>query len=158
MTDMYIKEDNVLSKDECEFLLGVLLPIAEKHIRKDGEFYPFGAVLLNNNSVEITDTYDGNDYPESKKVIEALIGIHRQFAKEDKIKASGIVWHSSVKDSSNQSSDAIIVSLEHKDNYSVVVAEPYKTRGIAKIRILKFVKFDNLRAYEGKHDIFDKER
>ena len=56
------------------------------------------------------------------------------------------------------SSDAIIVSLEHKANYSVVVAEPYKTRGIAKIRILKFVKFDNLRAFEGKNDIFDKER
>ena len=154
MTDMYIREDNVLSKDDCEFLAGVLLPIAEKHIRKDGEFYPFGAVLLNNNSVEMTDSYDGNDYPESKQVVESLIGIHKQFAKEGKIKASGIVWNSSVKDSNNQSTDAIIVSLEHKDNYSVVVAEPYKTRGISKIRILKIVKFDNLRAFEGKHDIF----
>ena len=47
---MDIKEKNASAKSECEFLVGVLLPLAEKYIRKHGEFYPFGAVLLNNDT------------------------------------------------------------------------------------------------------------
>ena len=44
--------------------------------------------------------------------------------------------------------DAIIVSLEHKDDYSVIVGEPYK------VGLFKKVTFGNLFAMEGKHDIF----
>lgn len=135
-------------KEQCEILLDRLLPFAEEQMKKYREFYPFAAVMLMDDSVEITETYDGNEHPESKDVLETLKQIHKQLASEDKIKASGIVWNASIASADGKPSDAIIVSLEHKDNYSVIVGEPYK------IGLFKKVAFGNLFAMEGKHDIF----
>ena len=69
-------------------------------------------------------------------------------AIEGKIKASGIVWNSSVVTEGGKPADAIIVSLEHVDNYSVIVGEPYK------IGLFKKVVFGELFAMEGQHNIF----
>ena len=135
-------------KEQCEILLDRLLPFAEEQMKKYREFYPFAAVLLTDGSLELTGSYDGNEHPESKDVLEALKQIHRRLAFEDKIKASGIVWNASVASADGAPSDAIIVSLEHKDNYSVIVGEPYK------IGFFKKVTFGNLFAMEGTHDIF----
>ena len=151
---MDIKEKNASAKSECEFLVGVLLPLAEKYIRKHGEFYPFGAVLLNNGTVEMLNTYDENVPFDSKLAIDSLINTYKKLASEEKIKASAIAWHSTMKKSNGENSDAIIVSLEHKNKYSVVVAESYVEAGIIKKGIFKRVKFDDFCAFEGKHDIF----
>lgn len=135
-------------KEQCEILLDKLLPFAEQQMRKYREFYPFAAVLLEDDTVELTETYDGNEHPEPKAVLEDLKQIHKKFAAEGKIKASGIVWNAGVNSADGKPIDAIIVSLEHKDSYSVIVGEPYK------IGLFKKVSFGNLFAMEGKHDIF----
>ena len=136
------------SKEQCEILLDKLLPFAENQLRKYREFYPFAAVLLMDDSVGLTDCYDGNEHPESKAVLADLIQIHKQLASEGKIKASGIVWNAGVTSADGKPSDAIIISLEHKDDYSVIVGEPYK------FGLFKKVTFGSLFAMEGKHDIF----
>ena len=135
-------------KEQCEVLLDKLLPFAEDQMKKHREFYPFAAVLLPDDSVELTASYDGNEHPESKDVMNDFIQIHKQLASEGTIKASGIAWNASVASADGRPSDAIIVSLEHKDDYSVIVGEPYK------IGLFKKVTFGNLFAMEGKHDIF----
>lgn len=117
-------------------------------MKKHREFYPFAAVILTDDTVELTGSYDGNEHPESKDVINDLIRIHKQLASEGKIKASGIVWNASVASADGKPSDAVIVSIEHKDDYSVIVGEPYK------IGLFKKVTFGSLFAMEGKHDIF----
>ena len=136
------------SKEQCEILLDKLLPFAEQQMKKYREFYPFAAVLLEDDSVELTASYDGNEHPEPKAVLEDLKQIHKKLAAEGKIKASGIVWNAGVNSADGKPTDAIIVSLEHKDNYSVIVGEPYK------IGLFKTVSFGNLFAMEGKQDIF----
>ncbi|MBQ8214287.1 MAG: hypothetical protein IJZ80_09785, partial [Clostridia bacterium] len=68
-------------KNECEALLDKLLPFAEEQLKKHGEYYPFGAVPLNDGTVELTGTYDGNEHPESTEVIRSLIEIHKTLAK-----------------------------------------------------------------------------
>ena len=135
-------------KEQCELLLDKLLAFAEDQMKKYREFYPFAAVILTDDTVELTGSYDGNEHPESKDVINDLIQIHRQLASEGKIKASGIAWNASVASEDGKPSDAIIVSLEHKNNHSVIIGEPYK------IGLFKRITFDNLFAMEGKHDIF----
>ena len=135
-------------KEQCEILLDKLLPFAEQQMKKYREFYPFAAVLLEDDSVELTASYDGNEHPESKAVLEDLKQIHKKLAAEGKIKASGIVWNAGVNSADGKPTDAIIVSLEHRDNYSVIVGEPYK------IGLFKTVTFGNLFAMEGKQDIF----
>ena len=135
-------------KEQCEILLDKLLPFAEQQMKKYREFYPFAAVLLEDDSIELTASYDGNEHPEPKAVLEDLKQIHKKLAAEGKIKASGIVWNAGVNSADGKSTDAIIVSLEHRDNYSVIVGEPYK------IGLFKTVSFGNLFAMEGKQDIF----
>ena len=135
-------------KEQCEVLLDKLLPFAENQMKKYREFYPFAAVILMDDTVELTGSFDGNEHPESKDVINDLIQIHKQLASEGKIKASGIAWNASVASADKKTTDAIIVSLEHKDDYSVIVGEPYK------VGLFKKVNFGNLFAMEGKHDIF----
>ena len=39
----------MIPKEECEELLNALLPFAVNQLKKYGEFYPFGAVMYNNN-------------------------------------------------------------------------------------------------------------
>ena len=135
-------------KEQCETLLDKLLPFAENQMKKYREFYPFAAVLLEDDSVELTASYDRNEHPESQAVLEDLKQIHKKLAGEGKIKASGIVWNAGMATPDGKSTDAIIVSLEHKDDYSVIVGVPYK------IGLFKKVSFGNLFAMEGKHDIF----
>ena len=135
-------------KEQCEILLDKLLPFAEQQMKKYREFYPFAAVLLEDDSIELTASYDGNEHPEPKAVLEDLKQIHKKLAAEGKIKASGIVWNAGVNSADGKPTDAIIVSMEHRDNYSVIVGEPYK------IGLFKTVSFGNLFAMEGKQDIF----
>lgn len=135
-------------KEQCEILLDKLLPFAEQQMKKHREFYPFAAVLLMDDSVELTASYDGNEHPEPKAVLEDLKQIHKQLAVDGKIKASGIVWNAGVTLEDGKPTDAIIASLEHKDDYSVIVGTPYK------IGLFKKVTFGNLFAMQGKHDIF----
>ena len=99
-------------------------------------------------SVEFTNHFDGNEHPNSKDVIEKLNQIHKELASEGNIKANGIVWNAAIADEKGKPSDAIIVSLEHKDAYSVIVGEPYK------IGLFKKITFGNLFAMEGKNNIF----
>ena len=100
------------------------------------------------DSVELTASHDGNEHPEPKAVLEDLKQIHKQLAVDGKIKASGIVWNAGVTLEDGKPTDAIIASLEHKDDYSVIVGTPYK------IGLFKKVTFGNLFAMQGKHDIF----
>ena len=139
----------MMPKEQCEILLGNLLPFAEDQLKKYGEFFPFGAVLTMDDEVAAISYYDdNNDRHESTVVIENLVRGARNINSEGKIKASGIVWNASVTSPDGKPSDAIIVSLEHKDGYSVIVGKPYK------IGLFKKVKFGDLVAMEGKHDIF----
>ena len=135
-------------KEQCEALLDQLLPFAEDQLKKHREFFPFGAVILTDGSSAVSGFYDGNEQPLSKEVIEGLIESHRQMDAKGEILASGIVWNASVTSPDGKPSDAIVVSLEHKEGYSVIVGEPYK------LGLFKKVSFGNLFAMEGKHDIF----
>lgn len=136
------------AKNECEGLMDVLLPFGEDQLKKYGEFYPFGAVVRTDGTVELTPVYGGDEHPDSKDVINDLICVHKSLAEEGKIKVSGIAWNASIEDPDGKPSDSIVVSLEHKDNYSVIVGEPYK------IGLFKKVHFGELFAMEGYHNIF----
>lgn len=135
------------SKKECEVLLESLLSASENLLKKNGEFYPIGAVLTNDNAVAFTTIHFDNEFPDSKYVISELISSHKQMAQKNEIKASGIAWNGTFS-SNGMPSDAIVVSLEHRDNYSVIVGLPYK------IGLFKKVKFGELFAQNGNSDIF----
>lgn len=135
-------------KEECEVLMNKLIPIGIGFLNNYGEFYPYGAVINIDDTIKLLEFYKGNDSPASKEVIDGLKEGCKQLALDEKIKASGIVWNTSVTSNDGKETDAIIISLEHKDNYSVKVAFPYK------IGLFKKVKLGNLFALEGDKSIF----
>ena len=135
------------TKEECEILLDPLLSTAENLLAKNGEFYPIGAVLSNDTVAAFTAVHSENECPDSKQVIQDLISAHKQMAQKNEIKASGIAWNAVIA-SDGKKTDAIIVSLEHRDGYSVLVGLPYK------IGMFKKIKFGELFAQSGNHDVF----
>ena len=134
-------------KEECEVLLEALLSASKNLLIKNGEFYPIGAVLSNDTTVTFTAVHSDNEFPDSKSVIRDLVSSHKQMAQKGKIKASGIAWNGTFTSVGKQA-DEIIVSLEHQDDYSVIVGLPYK------IGLFKKIKFGELFAQSGNSDVF----
>lgn len=126
----------------------MLLPFAEEQLKKHREFYPFAAVIRADDSVELTGVYDENEHPASADVLETLKQAHREKAMGGEIKTSGIVWNAILNEGGKPTDGMIVVSLEHKDAYSVAIIVPYR------IGLLKHIRFGDLYATEGHHDIF----
>ena len=138
----------MMPKEECEELLNALLPFAVNQLKKYGEFYPFGAVMSNNNEINLTAVDTGDNHPDSTELINQLTKIHNEQARKGEIKASGICWNATVSLENGKASGAIIISLEHKENYSVLVGQPYR------IGLFRKLNLDAIFAQDGKHDIF----
>ncbi len=134
-------------KQECEMLLDALLPAAEHLLKKNGEFYPIAAVLTADSQVQYTAVHEGDEYPDAQGMIDRFIQAHRELAAKNEIKASGIAWNAAIS-AEEQKSDAIIISLEHRDGYSVIVGQPYQMGRFRKI------KLGELFAQDGCHDVF----
>ena len=135
-------------KEESELLLNALLPFALNQLKKRGGFYPFGAVLLNNDEISFTAVYEGEEHPDSAELINKLTEMHCEEAAQGKIKASGICWDAKVSLDNGTPSDAVIVSLEHKDSYTVIVGQPYR------VGLFKKLHLGAMFAQSGKNDIF----
>lgn len=136
------------AKQECEMLLNTLLQLVEVMLKKNGEFYPTGAVLTTDYEQSFTALESENDHPHSQDIVNALIDIHKEMAQNNEIIVSGIAMNTTITSPNQKQSDGIIVSLEHKDNYSVVIGLSYK-KGL-----FKKITFGEIFALEGKHDIF----
>ncbi len=115
---------------------------------KNKEFYPIGAVLDKDNKVSFTATIEDDDFPDSESIIRQLTEAHKAMADNDEIKASGIAWNATITEGTGKNRDAIIVSLEHKEKYSVIIGEPYS------MNVFKKIRFDAVFAREGRNDIW----
>ncbi|MBQ1475556.1 MAG: hypothetical protein IIZ32_09690 [Ruminococcus sp.] len=138
----------MMPKEECEELLNALLPFAVNQLKKYSEFYPFGAVMQNNNEIILTAVDADDSLPDLKEAINRLTKIHNDQAGKGEIKASGICWNATVSLENGKQTNAIIISLEHRENYSVLVGQPYR------IGLFRKLNLNAIFAQDGKHDIF----
>lgn len=137
-------------KAECENLMNQMLPIAEKMLIEHGEFYPYGGVLKKSGKTSIVDFYDGQEHPLSKDVIRQIKEIFAHGAKTGEYNATVLIYDVKVLlPVTNKKSDAIAVSLNHRDNYSVIVLFPYELKDGQIIFGETFTK-------KGEYDIFKK--
>lgn len=134
-------------KEECEELFNFLILFARDQLKKYGEFYPFGAVLQNKDDITATAFYDDNDFPDCTEVIRFLTEAHRKDAENGEINASGICWNAKVHLKNGVYSDAIIISLEHREDYSVIMGQSYRFEK-------KGLHLGDVFALKGRHDIF----
>ena len=135
-------------KNDCETLMNTLMPLAEQMLKELGDFYPFGATLSIDGIVSLTPMNSQGNYQDTKDVMNDLIKTHSAFAKEGCIKASGIVWNGKTQNAEGKDSDAIIISLEHRDGYAVLVGQPYKRK------LFRRFVLSPIFTVEGKSEVF----
>jgi hypothetical protein len=108
-------------------LLNVLLPMAEGLLKKQGEFYPIGAVMLSDGEIRhIGARIEGDDRPQSQSLIDLLTETFQEEATKGNLRAAGISYDVlTVPPGKHQKQDAICCSLEHCFGEVVDVFEPY---------------------------------
>ena len=135
-------------KADFDALVNSVLPFAEQMLTTHGEFHPFGGAMRPDGQLVSIAGYNGNQHPESVDVIALIKKGFIADAGKGEYKATAIVYDARVKlPSTEEKSDAIAVSLNHRDNYSVVVLFPYK---INAGRLILGTAF----ARKGEADIF----
>ena len=138
------------AKAESENLMNAAVPFAEDMLRKHGEFFPYGQALNSKGEVVVVAPHDGREHPPSAEVIRLLKQGFVQGAKAGKYKATALVYDVRVQlPSTGAKSGAIAVSLNHKDNYSVIVFLAYKLEGLK-------VVMGEVFATRGESDVFAK--
>jgi hypothetical protein len=114
-------------KTDCEALLSSVLPFAEEMLRRYGEFHPYGGAMRPDGELVSIAGYDGSERPPSTETIKLLKGGFRTAARERQFKATALVYDVKVTlPGDMEKSDAIAVSLNHRDGYSVIVLFPYR--------------------------------
>lgn len=112
-------------KEEAELLLGAVLPFAEQQLQKYGEFFPFSAMLVN-GEIQMLTTYDGDEHPESQKVIDDTEQMLTRRAKNGECEATALVYTAFIRNpETGKKEDAVCVNLDHKDDYTVTVVYTY---------------------------------
>src|SRR5262245_60505897 len=116
-------------KVQCEELVNVALPFAEKMLAAHREFYPFGASMKPDGEISHVAAYDGREHPPSQPLIVQLREAFTSDAKAGSIIASAIAYDvRTIPPGSSTKTDAVAIELDHRDNYSVIVFFPYTIR------------------------------
>ena len=113
-------------KADCEALMNSVLPFAEQMLTAYGEFFPFGGAMRGDGQLVSVAGYDGNEHPPSTDVIRLLKDGFIDAARHGRYKATALVYDVRVTLPSGDKSDAIAVSLNHRDSYSIIVMFPYR--------------------------------
>lgn len=108
----------------------MVLPFAQNMLREHGEFYPFGSAMHADGRTVFVAGYDGHEHPKSVDLIALLEDAFREAAKRGEYKATALAYDVSISlPGTNDKSDGITVSLNHKDGFSGIVTFPYELSG-----------------------------
>jgi hypothetical protein len=114
------------AKSECETLMSSVLPFAQQMLSQHGEFFPFGGAMRVDGQIISVAGYDGTEHPPSTEIIRLIKAGLVDGARNKEYKATSLVYDVRVRLPANgEISDAIAVSLNHRENYSVIVIFPY---------------------------------
>jgi hypothetical protein len=123
-----------MAHPDLDQLLNAVVPFAQQMLAKHGEFFPFGSSMTTDGEIVANASYDGDEQPESKHLIELLTQAFRQEASSGKIRAAAICYDvRTVPPGQSEKTDAICVSAEHKNGEAANVFLPYKKGWFGRI-------------------------
>jgi hypothetical protein len=123
-----MQDDRPPDRRQLDDVLDALLPFAHQLLDKHGEFFPFGAAMGRDGKVSMVAGDTGTEHPPSDEVMELIREAMRR--DRDKYVAVGLCYDVRVRTSPDAPpTDAVCVSLEHRDGMAVDVVEPYTKRG-----------------------------
>ena len=116
------------ARQDYNALLEFLMPFAEQMLKKNGEFFPFGAAVSTTGELSAAATYDGSETPPSEDVIAMLVQGFQGQARGGQIRATGICYDGRIVQDGKKV-DAVIISLEHVSGNATKTCVPY-TKGM----------------------------
>ena len=139
-------------KADCEVVMNFGLPLVEELLKRHGEFLPFGAAMRPNGEIVCIGAYDGREVPSLAgsfgDMIRSLKDAFIEGARRQEYMATALFYEVAFTlPSSSDRRDAIAVSLNHRDGYSVIVLLPYAIEDGS-------VAYDAPHAQPGEADIF----
>jgi hypothetical protein len=136
-------------KQECEDLLGSVMPFAEEMLTKYRSFYPFGAWMTASGEIAHVGGWTGDEHPPSTELITLLEASFRDAAVRGSHRATALAYDVRVvPPNKTAKQDAVAVNLDHRDNYSVTVMFPYTFSDTGELL------FEAPFAVAGRNDIF----
>src|SRR5262245_24730548 len=115
------------AKAECEALFEAALDFAEHMLAKHGAFHPFGFVMKGTGEIAAVAAHDGDERPPSTSLIELLKDGFREGAQHGEYRATALLYDVRITlPGDGQQSDAIAAALDHRDDYSMLLAMPYR--------------------------------
>lgn len=135
-------------KADCQALMNSVLPFAEQMLSRHGEFLPFGGAMQVSGEFVSVAGPDENEHPLSGDLIRLIKDGFIDAAGKGQVKATALVYDvRTILPSTGDPSDAIAVSMNHRDAYSVIVLVPYKISDGT-------IEFGSAFAQKGEADIF----
>jgi hypothetical protein len=136
------------AKSDCEDLMNAGLPFAEKMLGEHGEFFPYGRAMRPNGEIVYVAGYDGREHPPSLDIIQLIKSAFVKGANDGSYLATALIYDVRIAITDpDEKKDAVAVSLNHRDGYSVIVMFPYRLDGVN-------VVFGEALAQAGEADIF----
>ena len=137
---------------DCEIVMNFGLPLAAEILKRNGEFLPFGAAMRPNREIVCLGAYDGRTFPSLAgsfaELIQSLKEAFVAGAQRQEYMATALFYEVGMTPpAGGERIDAVAVSLDHRDGYSVIVLLPYK---IEEGKVV----YDTPRAQPGEADIF----
>lgn len=109
-------------QDDLDGLLNMMLPLARQMLEKQGEFYPFGAVMSTGGEPGLLGADPGQgEHPASAVVLATILGGIRDHRA--RYRAIATCFDVRLPDS-----DAVRVELEHQEGQAIAVMLPYKKK------------------------------
>ena len=139
-------------KADCEVVMNFGLPLAEELLKRHGEFLPFAAAMRPNGEIVCLGAYDGREVPSLAgsfaEIIRSLKDTLIAGARRQEYMATALFYEVGFTlPSSSERRDAVAVSLNHREGYSVIVLLPYTIEDAG-------IVYDVPHAQPGEVDIF----
>lgn len=113
--------------------------VRSKNAAEYGEFFPYGGALdIHGEAIAVSAT-DGQEQPLSSEVISLLKDGFKQGISSNKYRATALIYDVRVTLPTGQKKDAIAISLNHRDPYSITLMFPYQLTGAELIVDSPFV-------------------
>jgi hypothetical protein len=125
-------------QDDLDRLLQESLPIAQRLLEKNGEFFPFAVSLANSGDTRIVAAYEGSEHPPSTELLNMLYeGLGGQSSQ---LRGAAVVSDVRIE---GPDGDAIRVEVEHREGVAIAVLLPYT---IQEKLLAKQVVYGDMRA------------
>jgi hypothetical protein len=117
------------ARAECNTLARAALPLAQEMLRTHGEFPPYG-VGLTVGKEAVALSADADDLARSSDRLAALRDSLAKAMNSRRLQATALVYEARLTlPSSRAPTDAIAISLTHRDGYAAVAVYPYQLEG-----------------------------